>query len=467
MQPSRVLGKYIPAVIVVILSYFLFFWKLGGTHLTNWDEAWYADISRTMAEKGNIFSPSWNGRLFLEKPPLGFWLTAVSYRAFGDNEFSARFISALAGAATVFLVFWFVRYRWGPGAAWASSLVLLSTPAYLWRVRTGDLDSLLTFFLIASVIAIVELKKNKNALFLCSIAIGLSFLTKGSIAFIFPALGFLYYLLRRKKEASLRTLKALAVGGFIALTWLLVAYAINGQIFLTQFFTQQGEKIGSPLTLLSNARLATLDYLKSGLKFWIIAAVPATVAMIWSWRKQTESFIALCALIFVIILSFLKVQSSWFLMPVYPLVAIAVSWSAYVYARKYMLVVISVFTVVALLQLWRFRSDYFVPDVSRDEALVALASARATKSSDVIYLTHYYYPTAVYYSRRTTYAVYSDHPSESWWILAKDQWSSIFQKERVFINTNTSDFSYLKGKFPEIRFQIIFQSGDKLLLRKV
>ena len=74
--------KLLPLVTILILASFLMLWRLGEAHLTNWDEAWYADVARTMAERGNLLIPTWNGQPFLEKPPLFYWLTAISFKLF-------------------------------------------------------------------------------------------------------------------------------------------------------------------------------------------------------------------------------------------------------------------------------------------------------------------------------------------------------------------------------------------------
>ncbi len=462
-------AKHIPLLIVAILAVFLFFWHLGAAHLTNWDEAWYADISRTIAERGAIFSPAWNGRPFLEKPPLFYWLTALSYRTFGDSEFSARFISAFSAFVTTLLVFVFVQKRWGSSAAFVSSLVLLSTPAYLWRARTGNLDSLLTLLLFLEVYLLSTIAKSKHGPWIAGIAIGLAFLTKGSVAFIFPCVAAILYFLNRQWKFLMKVLLALILGATISSIWLGTAYVVNGSLFLVQFLGQQTEKIGSPLSFVNNLSFEILDYLKSGIKLWAIVFVPALLVSLLSWRKHSESIITWYIVVFTVLLSFFRVKSSWFLMPVYPLIAVIISLFIMDYTEKmkiHRFLVIGTVAAVAMFQLLRFHTEYIVPDIARDEALVALASRQYTKFDDVIYLTQYYYPTAVYYSRRTTYAVYSENPSPSWWILSKTSWSGILQKDRVFINTNQEDLKLLQDQFPKVHFEILFQSGDKLLVKK-
>ncbi|WP_457333927.1 ArnT family glycosyltransferase [Rhizobacter sp. P5_C2] len=54
-------------------------------------EARYAEVGRKMLELGDWITP-WHdyGVPFWAKPPLSFWLTALSMKCFGVNEWAAR-----------------------------------------------------------------------------------------------------------------------------------------------------------------------------------------------------------------------------------------------------------------------------------------------------------------------------------------------------------------------------------------
>lgn len=430
---KRLFVKQLPFVAVLVLACFLMFWRLGETYLTNWDEAWYADVSRTMAETGNFLTPMWNGQPFLEKPPLFYWLTALSYKVFGDSEFSARFISALSGVGTVGLLYWFARKYWGLDVAIISSFILLSTPAFLWRARTGNLDSLLTFLIFLSAVA----HANKW-IKIMGISAGLAFLTKGFIGFLYPLIsGF----------------RGLILGGAIALTWFTISYFVNGQLFLEQFFTQQGEKIGA-----MRFSLDYLSHLKTGLKVWFLIAIPS----LYLARKELKNSVTF-VVVFLLFLSFLQEKSTWFLHPIYPFIALICGWSLVQLGKRWILPIVF---AIALFQLIQYRGEYFVADIAADESRVAIASRELTHPEGIIYLTHYYFPTAVYYSRRTIYAVYSEHASASWWILPKSDWQKILAQDRIFINTSVDDLKELEHEFPNMHFEVLYQSGDKLFVKK-
>src|SRR6267143_3940913 len=62
------------------------------------DEPRFAEASREMIERGDYIVPHFNNQLRLDKPPLAYWAQVASYGIFGQNDFAARFPSAVAAA---------------------------------------------------------------------------------------------------------------------------------------------------------------------------------------------------------------------------------------------------------------------------------------------------------------------------------------------------------------------------------
>ena len=76
---------------------------LGHKPLAEWDEGIYAEVSREMLG-GSWIVPHWNLHLWLEKPPLMLWITAIFFKLFGVTEFWARAGSTFSGIAIVALL---------------------------------------------------------------------------------------------------------------------------------------------------------------------------------------------------------------------------------------------------------------------------------------------------------------------------------------------------------------------------
>src|SRR5437762_5613576 len=79
----------------------LFYLPLGLRALWDSDEGRYAEIAREMLELKDWITPHLNYVVYFEKPPLTYWLTALSLRVFGPTPFAARFWCATYGLLTV------------------------------------------------------------------------------------------------------------------------------------------------------------------------------------------------------------------------------------------------------------------------------------------------------------------------------------------------------------------------------
>ena len=55
------------------------------------DEGRYADVASEMLARGDFVTPHIDGAIFLDKPPLVYWVTAASLALWGHGEFGARF----------------------------------------------------------------------------------------------------------------------------------------------------------------------------------------------------------------------------------------------------------------------------------------------------------------------------------------------------------------------------------------
>lgn len=173
--------KTVPYLLLAALCIVLFFLNLGKTPLIGLDEALYAETSREMVESGNHIVPTYNGRPFFDKPPLGYWLQAVSIKVFGATSFAVRLPSAIAATALVFATVlagtWLYSTEVGLFAGFALATAVYTLPL----ARLCSLDQLFTLSITLALIsfALAYLGGRYRWYVLLWVATGASILTKG------------------------------------------------------------------------------------------------------------------------------------------------------------------------------------------------------------------------------------------------------------------------------------------------
>ena len=106
---------------------------LGFRGLFNPDEGRYAEIPREMLASGDWVIPRLNGLVYIEKPPLQYWATAISEAVFGQNDWAARLYTGLCALLTVYVIWALIRREWGAVPAARGAIMLGSRRPGGWR----------------------------------------------------------------------------------------------------------------------------------------------------------------------------------------------------------------------------------------------------------------------------------------------------------------------------------------------
>jgi 4-amino-4-deoxy-L-arabinose transferase-like glycosyltransferase len=163
-----------------------------------------AQISRTMLTSGDWVTARLDGVVYLEKAPLKYWMTAVSYMIFGVHDWSARLPIALSSIALAWLVFRFGRWAFSEKAGFYAGLVVATCVGlFLFtRVIIPDVVITLTMALaIWSFLRALDDDEPRPRVWAYTLAVSLAagVLLKGLIGIVFPlGAGFFYLLLTRQ-----------------------------------------------------------------------------------------------------------------------------------------------------------------------------------------------------------------------------------------------------------------------------
>jgi len=169
---------------------------LATRPLFNPDEGRYAEIPREMQSGGDWVIPHLNGLAYIEKPPLQYWATALSFRLLGTSEFAARLYCALTALGTILLVWFAARRLQGPDAGWRAASVLSGMLMFVVLGQLLTLDMSLTFYMTLSLTGFLlaqQTAQPRRWMLLAWAAAGLGVLTKGLVAAAIPAAVLILY----------------------------------------------------------------------------------------------------------------------------------------------------------------------------------------------------------------------------------------------------------------------------------
>src|SRR2546428_8451024 len=117
--PSR---PFISLPLLVMLAAVALGWNLNGYRLFDPDEGRNAEVAREMAQSNDYVVPHLDGLPYLDKPIVYFAAAAAMMELFGPTETAARLPAHPPNPATIRLLVWVARRRWGEAGGRLSRL---------------------------------------------------------------------------------------------------------------------------------------------------------------------------------------------------------------------------------------------------------------------------------------------------------------------------------------------------------
>jgi len=397
-------------VIITFIAGYICFFQLGKSPLENWDEAWYADMVRHMARSHEFILTYWNKVMLLDKPPFQMWLSLPFVWLVGLNEFSMRIVSAMAGFLTILLVTKYSYRKWGLIPALFAFITITLNNTFIWRVRSGNIDALVTFFILLTYFFIVSKYRFKYECL--GIIFAFIYLTKASLV-MFPFLIFILsevlferkYFKKNVKKYAVALLIAILIPGF----WLLFGYLKTGQSFLDYYLFQSDQGVSQ--MALKYLKIDYLMYLYFALqRRFVYLLLIGLFFIIVSIRKK-ESFLLLCYSLFLLgLLSLTERNNNWYLLPSMPFWSLATAYGIQNITNilpKKKIVFVPFMGILILLSFYISLKTFLVNIQSIinttgpvDQKKSAIKISTIIKPSDTIIRTDEAYPTTIYYSDR-------------------------------------------------------------------
>src|SRR5690242_16858711 len=214
-----------------------------------------ASIARTMMRTGDWVTPHLDGIRYLEKPPLKYWLMALSFKAFGVSDVAARLPMALFTVLLCWLTARMGAWAFDRKTGLLAGVIMTTSLGLFLFTRVLISDVALTFTIALAMWAFLRALDDREQhprswglTYGASVGAGLLF--KGLIAALFPlAAAFLYLvftgkLLERETWRRLVPLPSALLALAIAAPWHVMATLRNPPYFYVSFHSGPGQYHG-------------------------------------------------------------------------------------------------------------------------------------------------------------------------------------------------------------------------------
>jgi 4-amino-4-deoxy-L-arabinose transferase-like glycosyltransferase len=459
---------FITAILVVSFGFVIthLFGEYLSVPLISFDEAWYASIAKNMVYSGNWMYSTFNGSLFTDHPPFGYWLMALSMKLFGISELSSRIPSIISGMGCLLLIYYLAKSRVGKIFALLPSLMMGSALWFLLRTFSGNLDVLFLFLYLLSIFIFEKwLERPKSSFFLLlltSTTLSVLWLTKTMIGFSILPILLTYFFVTPKnnRPAGMQLIKLLLFALVLTLPWYIFNYFLDDNFLIHHFFTIGMRKNEYMISIESLS--TTLLYLRSGIgKWYYFVLISPALALIWlikNFGQNRVLFVDLIWLIMVLLPFFLSNNTQvWHLIPAYAPLFLLVTHAAkqfnvYIpkpFSRLSSLVIVGFFSVLAVNQFIHIMPLLKTNDRTSEKA-IGLAARNIDRH---IYFKELFLPSFIYYSEQ-------EHVSPLW--LKEDAFAFmkkclIASCKNVFI-VNQTDIEELKKE--NIGFEIMASASN-------
>jgi 4-amino-4-deoxy-L-arabinose transferase-like glycosyltransferase len=286
MEPTaRALPPSGTALMLALVAALLLF-RLGALPLAGPDEPRYARVAVEMHRAGDWVRPTLQGRPWLEKPPLYYWLAGAAFGVLGETEAAARLPSVAATLLLVGVTAMVGARLYGAGAGLSAGFVAGTGVLVFVYGHAASMDMLLAATVTAAIgLAGLRLLGIAGSLALpaAGALAGLGTLAKGPLGLLLPLLVALGYVAATRQWRLLRALLSpWAVLAFlaVALPWYLAILRDQGRAFVDVFLLDHNvQRFTSTVHRHPGPFVYYLPVLLAGLFPWSGLLLPALGAL--------------------------------------------------------------------------------------------------------------------------------------------------------------------------------------------
>jgi 4-amino-4-deoxy-L-arabinose transferase-like glycosyltransferase len=332
-MPERALPPRATAMLLALVAGLLLL-RLGALPLLGPDEPRYARVAVEMHRSGDLVTPTLQGRPWLEKPVLYYWLAGLGFTVLGENEWAARLPSVAAALLLVGVTALFGARLFGAAVGLHSGFVLGTSLMTFVYGRAAAMDMLLAACVTAAL-GLLALRllgiAGRTAVVGAHAFLALATLAKGPLGVLLPGLVVAGYAIVRRDARVLKEVLApagLATFAVVALPWYALAYQAQGQAFVDVFLLNHNlQRFTSTIHNHPGPFYYYLPVLLLGLFPWSGLALPGVLGL-RPRRSAADAFVAVWLLLPLLFFSLAASKLPGYILPCLPPLALAAGRAA-------------------------------------------------------------------------------------------------------------------------------------------
>jgi 4-amino-4-deoxy-L-arabinose transferase-like glycosyltransferase len=318
------------------------FFGLNSSKINDFEEARYGVSAYEMQQHREFVVTTYAGQkeLWALKPPLGYWLMAVSFALFGGSPLALRLPSALCALALTAATMYWARRWFSLRLAIVAGLIVSTAFGWLSHhgARSGDFDACLTLILTLIAVQLPEVAASPWRVVPLALLFACGFLLK-SFAIVPMALVACLYALWSGAWRRLKPLPCLvAVGLFAAIVggWALARWYADGSAdFLVRMVRE--DVVDRSTSIVDKSTSSPLSYVTAlfdrAAPWPVVIVVAAALAVRWGLPARLRgarapALLLLWVAVPLLIVSLVRTQHHWYLDPIFPALAVLGAGSA-------------------------------------------------------------------------------------------------------------------------------------------
>jgi len=369
-------------------------YRLKNLSYLEWDEGMYAQIAKEIIKNKTLIT-TFNGNLWLDKPPLSHLLIAFSFLTLGENEFNSRMVMVILAFLAIILLYLLnkkiSKKIFGKEKIFALTLpmiILAATPIFLDKATNLNSDLLV----VISWLGYLNFFENNFA--------RVVFLTIGvwgkSVLGFYPLLYDAFLLISKKQKLNFFYIKWTLTAIFVSSLWYIFLFLKFGYFFIeNHFLSQMFKRIYVPIELHFGGKFFYFISLWKNLGLFLILITITYLVIAFdlflrfkkNLKKLKFYFIYFFPLPFLGFLTLMKTKIEWYTVIFLPFLIMPITYLFYKIKSRPIYLIINFLIFSFFLSIFIKQTFLLtVPNEEKNEKVVLAKCLSLKKENKIFFL---------------------------------------------------------------------------------